>query len=624
MPIRAHYIFVLLSLLGCVSVQAQQKADSLQLSQKVQEAYKIFLADPDSTIGIANNVIQESVVSSNVYFQGYGNYLLAKAYWAKGNYRLSTEYAFKALALFERTPYTHLWGETMLSLARTLIDLRNFKQANIFLNRTMNLAVTHHLNNLLADVYRERSVYVLEQKQYDSALYWADKGITLYESFSDTLNASILYGRKANIYTQLKDYKTSMIFNRKAILLDSLVGNKRALGIAYFQSAVNEYNLHHLERSKILLQKAIGLVTEIGSFNTLVKAHTLLADIYLLDKKPELAFQQMKFVSQLKDSLYSAQRNGQIQEMQSLYELGTKENTIRVLENEKKSQRLFAIFLMLGIFLLVLLIFVLWRLRHLQKKANEILSLKNRAIEQQKEEMHAQAENLQQLNQLKTKLFSVISHDLRGPIGNLQALLELVTTRAMSADEFITISHKLKANLNVTQSTLENLLSWSLSQMEGIKTEQNRFDIQMLIDEACVLMEEVAQRKNITVENTTANAIPVMGDVNQIQLILRNLIHNAIKFSRQDGLVSVYAQSNASHCQISVRDYGIGMTSVETDMILGKQQYFTKAGTQQEKGTGLGLLLCKEFIKRNGGALTIDSQPGEGTAVSFTVPLAQV
>ncbi len=237
--------------------------------------------------------------------------------------------------------------------------------------------------------------------------------------------------------------------------------------------------------------------------------------------------------------------------------------------------------------------------------------------------MQAQAENLQQLNQLKSKLFSVISHDLRGPISNLQALLELLTKGNMSPDEFLVVSAKLKSNLNMTQRTLENLLNWSLSQMEGIKTEKKQFEIKSLVEEACTLMEEVAQRKNITIENTTLSPIKVLADPNQIQLILRNLIHNAIKFSQTNGKVLVSASADETHCHVRIKDFGIGMTSHETDTILGSQEYFTKAGTEQEKGTGLGLLLCKEFIKRNKGGFTIESNPGHGTEICFSLPLAQ-
>lgn len=622
MRITASPILLLLILITRVESFALPELDSIALSNKAAQAYRLFLAKPDTSINIAREIAIAGMAAHNTYFEGYGYFIQAKAYWTKGNYRLSTEFGFKALELFENTRHTLLWGETLLSLARTFIDLKNYDQARRFLDLASGLANTQKNERLLADVFRERSMLLLELRQYDSALYWSDKGIAMYQEFLDTLNMSILYGRKARVYTQIGDFETSIKYNKKAIELDSLVGNRRALGIAYYQAALNEYNLKHADRSVELLKKSISLVKEIGTFNTLIRAHGLLAEIYSSQGKTDLAFQQMKITSQFKDSLYNTEKSGQIQEMQSLYELGKKEAMIQSLEKEKKNQRYFAIFLLVGIVLLLLLISVLYRLRIIQAKTNAALEAKNIAIEQQREEMQTQAENLHQLNQLKSKLFSVISHDLRGPIGNLQALLELLTSKAMSTDEFMFISYKLKSNLNVTQRTLENLLSWSLSQMEGLKTVQNQFDIRYIIDDACNLMEEIAQRKNITFEKFSETSIPVMADHNQIQLILRNLIHNAIKFSREDSRVLVRAEPSSTYCRISVQDFGIGMTPVETDMILGKEEFFSRTGTNQEKGTGLGLLLCKEFIKRNGGSLSIESAPGVGTSVSFTVPLA--
>jgi signal transduction histidine kinase len=193
----------------------------------------------------------------------------------------------------------------------------------------------------------------------------------------------------------------------------------------------------------------------------------------------------------------------------------------------------------------------------------------------------------------------------------------------MTADEFINISHKLKTNLNVTQRTLENLLNWSLSQMDGIKTEKKKFDVRMVIDEVCHLMREIAERKHLTFETVEPAPALVIADLNQIQLILRNLIHNAIKFSKQNSVIRVHTTTDATHCCIRVEDHGIGMTAEETGMIQGHPHYFTKVGTHEEKGTGLGLLLCKEFVKRNGGELSIRSMPGQGTTVSFTIPLAE-
>lgn len=607
--------------------RGQAKLDSTAMAQEALAASKLYLQNPDASLAAANALLAKAIEGKSKYFEGYSYYIISKANWATANFRLSTEFGFKALKIFENSAHVHMWGKTLLSLSRTFIDLGNFDQASDFINQSMDIVNTNEHDTLRAEVYRERSMLLTQLHQYDSALHYVDLAMGLSQLFKDSIGVSILYGRKARIYFNLKDYDKSMAFTRDAIRIDSLVGNNRALGVAYFLAGQNEFNRHHVASSIDFLKKSIRLGNEIGNLSTLVKAHSYLAEVYFSQGNATSAYKQLSLADQFKDSLYSSEKSGQIQEMQTLYELGNKESTIRMLEQENRlkqhqvsNQRMFTIFLLVGMFLLILLIFVLWRLRVLQKRTNDALEIKNKAIEQQREELQTQAENLQQLSQLKSKLFSVIGHDLRGPIGNLQALLELLTSRAIQPEEFFMLSDKLKANLNVTQRTLENLLNWSLSQMEGIRTEHRKLEIKNLIDEACYLMEEVAERKNIVVENASPAPVYVFADFNQIQLIIRNLLHNAIKFSKANGKVLVTASADTANCYVSIKDFGIGMTPEETEMILGSK-YFTKQGTQQEKGTGLGLLLCKEFIKRNGGELNIQSNPGDGTEVSFSLPL---
>ncbi len=446
----------------------------------------------------------------------------------------------------------------------------------------------------------------------------------------NTANLHKLTRDAYGFYLNKPDSAINLTQKALELAIDTLVGNRRGLGIAYYQVAQNEHALQNRVKAISQLKHSIRINSEIGNLTWQIKAHELLSTLYLESNRPEPAAAELQKVSKFKDDLYNSEKNGQIQEMQSLHELEAKESIIKLLEKENalkqqqvKNQRLFLAFLLLGMLLLVLLIFVLTRLRAIQNKTNRDLVTKNVAIEQQKHAIQVQAENLRQLDHLKTKLFSVISHDLRVPIANLQSLLDMFTKKLMTADEFIMLSDKLKANLNVTQRTLETLLNWALSQMDGIKTEKKKIEITSSIEEACRLMEEVATRKNVFLHKQLNEPIFVWADADQLQLILRNLIHNAIKFSTLNGRIHILAFRENNHCQIIIKDSGIGMTHEEIDTLIGSKEHFSKAGTQQEKGTGLGLLLCKEFIIRNGGDLKIKSAIGTGTEVSFTLMLAE-
>jgi signal transduction histidine kinase len=610
------------------SAGAQTSEDSVRIAKKVSTAYKIFLSNPDSAIQLAGECYVEAQENKFKYLEGFSYFTLSKAYWARGNYRLSIEFGFKALKIYEHSSHVYHWGESYLALARTFIDLKNPQQARHYLEEAKKLALENKNNRLLADVYREYSMLLTETNRYDSALMLSDMGLKMYAEFRDTLNSAILLSRKAKVYAFRGEYEKSRTLNNRARVLDSLVGNRRAMGIGYLQAGQNAFYMNKLDSTIYFLNKSIPISRSINNYNALVRIHQLMAKVYERQQKPDLAIQHLNLAFQFKDSLYNTEKAGQIQEMQSLYELEAKNKTIESLNEENalqekqvQNQRLVTILQSMGILLLAAVIVLLIRLRIIQNRANHELQSKNQAIELQKEEIQAQAENLQQLNNLKSKLFSVVSHDLRGPIASLHSLLELLTSQKLSEQEFVLFVGKLKTNLNVTQRTLENLLNWSLSQMEGIKTDPQVIDVKTLTEETCRLMEEVADRKNIALKNTISDSTNVLVDPNQLQLILRNLIHNAIKFSKTNQEVMVMATNNHRFCILSVKDSGIGMNHDEINLITGSE-HFTKVGTQQEKGTGLGLLLCKEFIKRNGGTLEIASMEGEGTEVRISLPLA--
>lgn len=627
----SHYLIPAVVTFFCVSVFAQQnRTQSNSLKELTSNALLLYLSNPDSAIQITEQAVQKAQQNNDSYYEGIGYYILTKAYWVKANYRLSTEYGFKALRIFEKTPHKKELGESKIALARTLIELGSYVPARKHIYEAINISNEIDDEELLGAAYREYSYLLVENNQLDSGLYYSDKGIELFERSGDTLDASVLYGRKSRIYFMKKDFVNSRKYAFRSMLLDTLVGNQRGLGIAYYQAAQNELELKNTASAERLLKHSIRINQNIGNLAWLVRAHDKLATLYLLTNRHSLANDHLNFVSQYKDSLYNSEKSGQIQEMQSLYELEGKEDKIELLQKENElrqqemqNQQLFLAFLVVGILLLVVVIFFMGRLRAIQKRTNRDLEIKNIAIEKQREEMQAQAENLQHLNELKTKLFSAISHDLRGPISNVQALLDLFTKKLMTAEEFIKISDKLKANLNSTQRILENLLSWALSQMEGIKTEKRNLEVRACIDDAIRIMDEPASRKNISIQKSIQDDLIVFADPDQLQLVLRNLIHNGIKFSKSDAELFLTAYKENRNCRITVRDSGIGMTQEEVDRIVNSKEYFTKVGTQQEKGTGLGLLLCQEFITRNGGSLDIKSKPGEWTEVSFTLVLAQ-
>ncbi len=235
-----------------------------------------------------------------------------------------------------------------------------------------------------------------------------------------------------------------------------------------------------------------------------------------------------------------------------------------------------------------------------------------------------QANQLTELNQVKDRLFSIIAHDLRGPIMNLKLLVNMIDTGMISDLEFKAFVPELSKKLGYTSGLLENLLYWSKSQLDGQKVEPTNFSIKKIVDNEIQYATHKATEKGIEIFSSITDIFLVYADTHMIELIVRNLISNAIKFSGNGDLISIIAeQVEGNSLKVCVKDTGTGMTNNQIENLFSIKSVST-LGTNNEKGTGLGLQLCKDFIERNEGKLWVESELGKGTKICFTVPVAKV
>ncbi len=252
---------------------------------------------------------------------------------------------------------------------------------------------------------------------------------------------------------------------------------------------------------------------------------------------------------------------------------------------------------------------------------NTALQRTNLEVQEQSQRLQIQAAELNQLNSFKNKLFSIISHDLKAPLYGLCNLFDAMEKQNMPAREIKKLIPDIKNDLYYARGLMENLLQWAKSQMQADHVRPQEMDIKTSIDDVVHVLHLQAKAKNITVENKTTDPLYVWADKDMINLVLRNLISNAIKYTMPGDTIYVSAGEVSSFAEIYVQDTGGGMTSAEIEKING-QEFYTTNGTAQEQGTGLGLMLCKEFLLKNGSNLRIESQRGVGSTFSFTLPLS--
>lgn len=234
-------------------------------------------------------------------------------------------------------------------------------------------------------------------------------------------------------------------------------------------------------------------------------------------------------------------------------------------------------------------------------------------------QIRKQAEELKNLNSLKDKLFTIISHDLKGPIFGIRELIKLSFEGVITKEEFFKILPEINKNMDSVSILLENLLAWTSSQLKGEYLEKKIFDLDKLVEQQILLFEKITKEKGITLTLQKYGNLQVFADKNMIDLAIRNLISNAIKFSGQGDYVTVILKENEETISVKVKDTGLGISEENLEKLKNRES-FTTPGKDKTTGTGLGMLLVHDYIVKNGGELSIHSQTGKGSEFSFSIP----
>ena len=252
-------------------------------------------------------------------------------------------------------------------------------------------------------------------------------------------------------------------------------------------------------------------------------------------------------------------------------------------------------------------------------KTNLEVQKRNTEIAEKATLLKTQAAELSELNSLKSKLFSVIAHDLKAPMYALRNLFNDTQKYDVPAENLKKMLPEVVKDLNYTVGLMENLLQWAKTQMHAEAIKTGIVDVTKLIADVMQLLRLQAEAKKIYIEPKITTPVFVSGDKDMINLVLRNLISNAIKFTPENGHISVGATELSSFVEIYVQDTGMGLSTEALEKI-NENGFYTTRGTASESGTGLGLMLCKEFLSRNGGQMHIESEVGKGSTFSFTLP----
>jgi len=583
-------------------------------------------------------------------------------YWAKGELHLALENYQKSLNIYEKINDLSKICSLNSNIGIVYKDLSDYENALKHYLISLNISEKNGFTSLYISIVSNISSIYLIQKNYPKALEYIQEAIDLSEKLGKTNNYSALLNAMGQIYDAQNNYKKA-----KSIYLKSLLQNKEhknnygvtinlynignveyklenyTSALKYFQESLNLSQKINDQIGILMAYKSIGLVDkELNKFDSALlyykrslnlanelDAKEDILDIYnsyyelyktIGNYNKSLAYLE-KYVS-LKDSIYNENSSKQIAEMQTKYDSEKKEKENELLRKNSEIQELAIAkqtnlrnsFIGLSLLVIFMIIILLNRFT-IKKKANQLLIQKNEIILKQRDK-------LKKMNSAKDKFFSIVSHDLRNPFNSILGFTDLLNKEydSIGDEEKREIIKSLHDSSTSTYKLLENILAWARTQKGEIEINKKQLNLKELIENSIAPYVLNASNKGIKILINVPSDAMILIDQNTAMTIIANLVNNAIKFTPNGGTITINHKEYEDNVELHIIDTGIGMTSQVIGNLFRIDKNVSTLGTNDEKGTGLGLILCKEFINKNGGDISVKSEVGKGSDFIINLP----
>lgn len=552
----------------------------------------------------------DSMEIANAYREMGYNYIIL------GQYQEGLDAYNNALQIDERLNDNQNVAIDLNAIGKIYEMWRMFDQALEFFFKSLDIA--QGLNNLDQVAVRMgsiASVYKSQQK-FELALDWLQKSLAIEVELGNTVRRGYRLDQIGEIYTMIGKYAQAEDYLHQAL---SIFKENRVLvseSIVLNHLALNYFKKGDVKSAAIYYTQSLEIAKRVGFSNMILKNYQELSQLYEQSGDLAKALEHYKRFFVLKDSVYNERAQRQLMDFQVKYETEQKEKELALLNQEKlvqelklnqaNQQRL----VMIG-FSLVLLILLgsLFSRYNIKKKTQKQLT-----------EINAR---LNDLNNTKDKLFSVVAHDLKNSIAGFSSIVETLNKKYdnISTDNIKHYLGELALSANSLKGMLKNLLEWARSQQNNVVVKFETLAITQVVEEAVSQTMPVANQKDITINKQFSCSPAIESDQNILATVLRNLLSNAVKYSNNGESIDISVKQNNNHIEIMVSDKGIGMSEEEVKTILNTKCHTeSKPGVDGEKGSGLGLMLCKDLLQRISGNLIVQSEPGKGSQFTMLIP----
>jgi len=498
-------------------------------------------------------------------------------YSAQKEYQKTIDYLTMAMAVDKKSGDFIQAGKTLCNLVACYIKTGDLTKASNIIDQAISIFEVAKLDSWRSYTYELKGTIYLKQNEFNKALLWLNKSEGIHKNIDKARYKIPLFTHIAETHFKLEQLDTA-----------------------------ERYALDALDISKQL--------------NIIDERDVILTILYQIEKarqNPKKALTYLECLKEISDTLNKRNNLKALKILKSNLEFKQeKEKYISESEQKHNRQRSYIFASLLIIIVFSFIIFIL-------KTNNKSQSILNQKLIENTEALKRNEERLKLANQTKNKLFSIIGHDLKGPINSFKGLFDLFNKSELTTSDFVVFMPQMSHNIDSIAFTLNNLLTWGQTQMNGLLTKASSTNIKTIVDENISLLSKQIEAKSIKILNTTPIEAVGWCDKNQIDIVIRNLISNAIKFTKKEGNITISTINHSEYWEIQISDDGVGISKENLLNIFEGKSTTPSYGTMNEKGTGLGLRVCNEMVTNNGGRIWAKSTLNQGTTFYFTIPKVQ-
>ena len=532
---------------------------------------------------------------------------------------------FKCLRISEKLKLKGLSGNEYNNIGIVYADMEDYTKALYYYKQAYKIALTqddptgYNTFGLLVntgEIFKSKG-------QPDSAIAYTLQAVIIAKRVHDSIGIATSMYNIADNYIIEKNYKQAGIYLYAALAVAKKVNDDEDVTYCHTGLALTCYYTAKYDSSMLYAQMSLAESKKLGIVELMKSAYNVL---YLTHKRAgnyEKALFYRDLEVALTDSLKTADKEKVIKNIQATYDLEKKQEQIDLLNKDNiiKQKELEGIKMRRNIQTAATIVFIL--LAFILLFYYSKIKVLSRQLKKQNINILEQNKHLEELVQVRNRLFSIIGHDLRGPIHSINSMMGVIGDGGQfSAEDNKFLIEKARESLTSTTVLLDNLLYWAKSQMDGIEAKPANFDVEKIIARnISLLTARAAEKKIVLVQKGTMPPLNVYADEAMVDIVTRNLMENAIKFCKVGNTVILDAEKKGNHVIVSVKDNGQGIAPEAQNKIFNKFSSYTTFGTAKEKGSGLGLLLCKELVEKNDGTIWFESKLGEGSTFYFTIPI---